>query len=143
MVSKEGYYSKKLYEAVCQNDINSVKSCLDNGADVNYVDTDFKVSVLHVACFESRKEILRMLIMNDVNLLGKDESSEQTVVDALDETLFEYLENYPKSKYIYNAPRLKRFEAQHSTLKFLKEFIRAQPGLTLFVLLSAPQTVVA
>ena len=123
MVSKEGTIPK-LYEAVCQNDINSIKSCLDNGADVNYVDTDFKVSVLHVACFESRKEILRILIMNDVNLLGKNVSSGQTVVDALDETLFEYLENYPKSKYIYNAPRLKRL-VQHSTLKFLKELSMA------------------
>ena len=129
MVSKEGYYSKKLYEAVCQNDIDTIKSCLDNGADVNYVETDFQVSVLHVACFESRNDILRMLIINNVNLIGKDKNSGQTVIDLLQETLREYLENYPKSKYIYSAPTLKRFEAQHSVLKFLNEFVHGKPTI--------------
>lgn len=129
MVSKEGYYSKKLYEAVCQNDIDTIKSCLDNGADVNYVETDFQVSVLHVACFESRNDILRMLIRNNVNLLEKDKNSGQTVIDLLQEILREYLENYPKSKYIYSAPTLKRFEAQHSILKFLNEFVHGKPTI--------------
>ena len=68
---KKAIIRKNCTKQFAKNDINSIKSCLDNGADVNYVDTDFKVSVLYVACFESRQDILRMLIMNDVNLLRK------------------------------------------------------------------------
>ena len=73
-----------------------------------------------------------MLIMNGVNLLGKDESSGQTVVDALDDKLLSILENYPKSKYMYSAQRLKRFEAQHSNINVFEGIHPSQANHTEF-----------
>ena len=97
MVSREGYFSEKLYEGTCQNDIETVVYCLKNSADVNYIHKDFKTSSLHVACMESNFDIIHLFIENGVNLLIKD-GHNQTPVDMLNETLAQYHQTYPKCK---------------------------------------------
>jgi hypothetical protein len=121
MVSKESYYSEKLYEATCQNDIDTIKYCLNNNADVNYINQDFGIAPLHVACMESKFDIIQLFIEHHANLLIEDNHG-QTPIDMLNESLMEYHNKFPKCKYIFEKKYLKRCEEQNKILMFLKDF---------------------
>ena len=90
MVSHEDYYSQKMYEATCQNNILAVNKILENNnVNVNYIQPDFKISSLHVACIESNFDIIHLLIENNANLLITDDH-DTTPIDMLKEKLHEY-----------------------------------------------------
>ena len=112
MLSREAYYSEKLYEATCQNDIDTIKYCLNNNADVNYINQDFGIAPLHVACMESKFDTVQLFVEHDANLSIADKHG-QTPIDMLNESLMEYYYTFPKCKYIFGKKYLKRCEEQH------------------------------
>ena len=127
MVSHEDYYSQKMYEATCQNNILAVNKILENNnVNVNYIQPDFKISSLHVACIESNFDIIHLLIENNANLLITDDH-DITPIDMLKEKLHEYHKTYPKCKYIFDKTYFKTCEDQNKVLNFLNDFMYKKP----------------
>ena len=72
MASRTSYYSQKLYAASCNNDVAEVEALLRQGADVDYVEPDWKTTPLHCAAINGHREIVILLLQRGANLEVKD-----------------------------------------------------------------------
>ncbi|MFW9983019.1 MAG: ankyrin repeat domain-containing protein [Candidatus Thorarchaeota archaeon] len=64
--------NKFLHRAAKEGDLDAVKDALENGADINSPDEDFRQSALHIAASEGHIEVVRHLIDNGADLLQMD-----------------------------------------------------------------------
>ena len=68
----QSQYSARLFDAICNENLISVKFCLQNGADINAKDNNIGMSPLHNAACSGNLEIVRFLLQNGANVNAVD-----------------------------------------------------------------------
>ena len=68
----QSQYSARLFDAICNENLISVKFCLQNGANINAKDSRFGRSPLHIAAVCRNLEIVKILIQNGANINAKN-----------------------------------------------------------------------
>ena len=72
-----------LYIAVQEENMDIAKYLIDNGADVNHINTREVWSILHLACHLKNLEMVELLIDNGANLEEKNEQGQTALIIAI------------------------------------------------------------
>eukprot|EP00945_MAST-04E_sp_MAST-4E-sp1_P001851 g1851.t1 len=127
MASRTSYYSQKLYAASCNNDVAEVEALLRQGADVDYVEPDWKTTPLHCAAINGHREIVILLLQRGANLEVKD-GMNLTPMECLRNKIDEHDET-PALRHVLPKPVYMKRESLKKMLNFFQEYC-SEPKVT-------------
>jgi len=86
---KEKHVQDRLYDAICEGNLESVKCCLENGAEINVKGHKIKVFPLHLAISRNLVEIVKILIQNGADINIKTQTGSSPLHSAINSNNFE------------------------------------------------------
>ena len=122
----------KLFDAIAEGDLESIKVSLEWGANVN---EKLGWSPLHAATFTGNLDIVKFLVQNGAQLDVKDKWGNKTPLEYADMFCNVDIVNYFKTKSLENSKKMAEEDAKKKAEaeNMIRNRLRNKPGTLFYV----------
>jgi hypothetical protein len=120
-MSQTTFYSQALYAAACTGDLDACARHMERGAEVNYVDPDWKQSPLHAATIAGHRNVVLFLLSHGANVSLANEGGETPHENLV--SLIAVHKESPVLKYTLTKSEYEHRERQKQLATLLSKFL--------------------